>query len=297
MTTTAAVPRTGPCSSWIQADDILARPECQSIGEDDEGNDIPMDPAVAAMAAGWASEILYNLSGQQFTGACGPVTVRPVSRPVDQDTRGISGLGFSGSGGYLASWGSCTAFGSTSGAVSHYGCSRPPDIELGAYPVTQILLVKIDGVVIPPNEYYLQDYRKLIRSRVSASATPTERWGWPVCQLLDLPDTEVGTFSVEYMYGVPPPTSGVMAATVLGAQLALNASSAPNSLPTRITSISRQGVSMMVVDVMDFLKDGLTGLYEVDLFLRTVNPSGMKRKAIVFSPDMGAPKRMPPGFS
>lgn len=283
---TAVAPRTGPCSPWVTAADVVAQPGCAAI-----------DPGLAAKMATVASEMLYILSGQQFTGACGPVTVRPISRPTDQDTRGIAGLGFSGSGGYLASWGSCTAYGAQSGAINHFGCSNPPEVELGAYPITEIELVKIDGIVIPPNEYFIQDYRTLVRRRPSAGATPTERWGWPTCQLIDLPSTEVGTFSVTYLYGVAPPAGGALAAAVLAGELALDQTGKATRLPKRVTSLTRQGVAAMIVDPMDFLKAGLTGIYDVDLWLRTINPGGNRRKAIVFSPDMGRPRRMPAGTS
>ena len=59
---------------------------------------------------------------------------------------------------------------------------------------------------------------------------------------------------MSYWYGVPPPASGVMAATTLGVQLVLNAIGAPNSLPQRVTTVTRQGVTVAVVDVIDFLK-------------------------------------------
>jgi hypothetical protein len=42
---------------------------------------------------------------------------------------------------------------------------------------------------------------------------------------------------------------------------------------------------MTVVDSQDFLDQGKTGIYEIDLFLRSVNPSKATRKARVFNPD------------
>jgi hypothetical protein len=277
--TTAAL-RSGPCAPWITADNVLSQPGCGGL-----------DPTLAATMATVASETLYVLSGQQFTGACGPVTVRPISRPIDADTRFMANLvGM----GWLSSWGTCTAYGTPlTGGVAHYGCSNPPEIELGAYPITSIDLVKLDGIVIPPNEYYLQDHRSLVRLRPSAAATPTQRFGWPTCQLMDLPDTEIGTFAVTYHYGVPPPQSGILAASVLAGQLGLDQSGSDTRLPRRVTSISRQGMTAMIVDVMDFLKEGLTGIYEVDLFLHWANPSGSKMRSFVWSPDIGRPKRMP----
>ena len=197
-------------------------------------------------------------------------------------------------GGMITAGQAATAYGQPGGgAVNHFGTSKPSEVELGAYPVIEVESVKIDGVLIPPNEYQLQDRRTLVRMRPSISATPTERYGWPVNQLLDLPDTETGTFSVTYWYGVAPPQLGVNAAKTLAVQLTLNAINASNSLPQRVTSISRQGVSVAVVDVMDFLKDGLTGIYNCDLFIRWANPTGRRLPALAWSPDVGRPRRMP----
>ena len=282
MTTVA--PRTGPCSPWIDASDVIA--EVQGV------SNTPLEEQDARDIALSVSELLYRFSGNQFTGACGPEVVRPFARPNDADTRGLANL--LGSSGWLGSWGVCLSYGmAATGVASHYGCSQPSQIELGAYPVTEIVEVKIDGVVIPADEYYLEDFKILVRQRPTASSTPTERYGWPTCQNYGLPDTEPGTMSVAFMYGQPPPQSGVDAAKALAHQFALQRLGLPNQLPTRTTSVSRQGISMTVLDLMDFIEQGRTGIYAVDLFIRSVNPSGATRPALVWSPDTGRARRMP----
>jgi hypothetical protein len=275
-------PRSGPCSPWVSNEQLRTLPDLRDLEDE-----------YLSIAAEAASDTLYRLSGSQFTGEdCGPVTIRPLSRPVDADDR-TWGLGLSPLG-YFESWGSCSVGGySYSGVVDHWGCSNPPEIDLGAFPVTTVTEVKIDGVVIPSNEYQLQDFRRLTRMRPSAAATPTDRWGWPTCQQFDLPDTEENTFSVTYTYGQPPPALGVLAAKVLAKNFALSLHGDPNDLPIRMTSISREGISAMVTDSMDFLSKGQTGIYEVDLFLRTVNPSGQRRQTAVWSPDLGRARRNP----
>ena len=57
-------------------------------------------------------------------------------------------------------------------------------------------------------------------------------------------------------------------------------------LPDRVTSISRQGVSFTILDPQNFLKEGRTGLYNVDLFIKSVNPVNALKKAKIFSPDV-----------
>jgi hypothetical protein len=288
MSSTFDTPRLGPNVPWISASTVLVQEPLQ---------DLTVSVALATQMAVVASNICYRLSRRMFTGLAGPVTVRPLARPTDVDTRfGYWGGGGAG-GGYLNGGQFAGAYGQQSGGVNYFGSSKPSEVELGGFPIVQILAVKIDGVVIPPNEYYVQNRRVLVRARASASAEPTERWGWPMAQNLALPDTQENTFSVRYLYGVAPPEEGVLAATTLATQLVLNAIGEDNSLPQRVTSITRQGVSVAVVDVMDFFSRGLTGIWEVDAFIEAVNPTKAKLPGLAWSPDVGRPRRMPPSFS
>lgn len=292
---TASELRTGPCSPWCTAANIEKLPSVQRALKNTEkqGGVKPSEAELkefAEEAAGAATDILYELSGRQFSGECGPVKIRPVSRPSDIDTRTwgarLSPLG------WFSSWGMCSSFGSYSpGMVSHYGCSNPPEIQLGAYPVTEITEVKIDGVVIPAEEYELRDHRWLVRIRPTASFQPTERYGWPTCQVPDMPDTQPGTFSISYKYGVKPPASGVLAAKKLGEYLLLPRLGDTSRTPVRVTSFSRQGMSAQITDVMDILKSGSLGIWEVDSFLLAVNPKKLARQSLAWSPDIGRSRR------
>jgi hypothetical protein len=66
------------------------------------------------------------------------------------------------------------------------------------------------------------------------------------------------------------------------------------ALPQRITSVSRQGVSYTILDQQDFLDELRTGIYEIDLYLKTANPDKARRPAKVFSPDMPVARRYTP---
>lgn len=113
------------------------------------------------------------------------------------------------------------------------------------------------------------------------------------CQRLDLPDTEPGTFSVRFAFGTPPPPSGVQAAASLAAELALAWDNADSStrLPARVQTIVRQGESVTLIDPQDVLDKGRTGIPEVDLFLKAVNPAGLIGRSSAWSPDMGRARR------
>lgn len=293
-------PRSGPCSPWVGASVIERLPWVRDAAAKLTA-DQKLTPQelteICSTAALAASGGLYELSGRQYTGACGPITVRPVARPTDSDARAWVGLGQSGWSG--------TGVGSNyggiqPGVVSAYGKVDPPEVDLGVHPVTEIVQVKIDGLVIDPTEYEVRDHRKLVRLRPKADTVPIARYGWPTTQIPDLADTEPGTFSVTLRYGQPPPPLGLIAARKLAEYLAAPMLGDHKHYPQRVTSVQRQGVSSMVVDVMDVLKAKATGIYEVDLFLLTYNPNRQRRRSRVFSPDMGKARRtagvsLPPG--
>jgi hypothetical protein len=92
---------------------------------------------------------------------------------------------------------------------------------------------------------------------------------------------------VTYTYGTGPPALGRIAAKALADQYILAMSNSDECmLPQRVTQISRQGMSWTLLDPQDFLDKGRTGIYQVDLFLTTVNPDGARLRSRVFSPDI-----------
>lgn len=273
-------PLTGLAAPWSDAAALSRRPEIKNYNDDNPSSPIPQ--SILNDALRFASEILYALSGRQFTGLA-RTYVRPVARPGGWDARSWA----SASLGYWQSWGSnysSTGYGSVVGrALGRRDC--PDEIALN-YPIMRIETVTIDGVTIPADEYRVDDHRLLVRTRVSASSAPTERGGWPRTQTLDLPDTEPGTFAVTYWYGVGPPQSGVTACEVFAAELALDMIGADNRLPARIRELSRQGETIAVVDSLDALTKGWTGIPICDYFIASLNPGRLVRRGAVWSPDM-----------
>jgi hypothetical protein len=284
VTTPPAPPLVGPCAPWIDAAAVAAVPGCEDIDE-------PIRTAAAAAA----SDILWALSGRQFGGECTGY-VRPTARPDGWDHRSwaiASGYGWYGS------WGTCSyAYGLGSPAWAGHACRcAPAEVELGAYPVRSVSQVKIDGEVIPPDEYRVDNYRTLVRVKAHADDDASVRPGWPTCQRLDLPDTEEGTFSVTFVFGTAPPASGVQAAASLAAEFALlratDEDARETRLPARVRTLVRQGESITLLDAQDVLDKGRTGIPEVDLFLKSVNGAGLARRSRVWSPDLGSARRLP----
>lgn len=292
-----SAPRTSACQPWINGDDVaglitvqqainhaLALPDINFTNDD--------ALALCAEAADKATTILYERSGRIYTGFCGPVTIRPAARPTNADTLGWITRGWSYGG-----WGSASMMTlGLPGVVARYGQNQAPVITINNFPVRTIELVKIDGVVIPPNEYELRANQDLIRLLPTPSYNPTQRYGWPTSQRQDLPDTEQGTFSVTYTWGQDCGQLGRDAATALAEQLILPKLGVTTRFPTRTTAVNRQGVTAQVANVEDLLIKGMTGIFEVDLFLKTMNPNGLRRQAKVWSPDL-EPNRRQPGVT
>jgi hypothetical protein len=147
------------------------------------------------------------------------------------------------------------------------GMSPDSRIRLRGRPVTRIISMRNrNGDILDPSSYYLVDHSTI---HVKAG-TP-----WTPC------NTEI-----TYAYGVPVPVAGKMAARKLAIEFARLWSGDENcELPQRVTSVSRQGVSYTILDNQEFIEELRTGLYEIDLFLKVVNPDNARRKSKVFSVD------------
>ena len=102
-----------------------------------------------------------------------------------------------------------------------------------------------------------------------------------------------GGLEITYTYGQEPPVAGRMAALALARQFFLLWSGREEEcdLPDRVTAVTRQGVSWVLLDNQDFLDELKTGIYAVDLFLRSVNPDKARVKAKVFSVDLPRGRR------
>ena len=101
------------------------------------------------------------------------------------------------------------------------------------------------------------------------------------------------TIDVTYTYGTPIPTAGRMAARQLAIEFAkLWEGDDSCSLPERVTSITRQGITATIMDNQQFIQQLRTGVYAVDLFLKTVNPNSATNRARVFSPDIRTGRRV-----
>lgn len=210
----------------------------------------PTDP-VAEWAADAASRILYKLSGEKYAG-------------IESATEYYSLENLSS-----ANYGSQIMRGRIH-STSRRGTQGMNKLRLRHTPIVSVESVYIGNDLLPAEAYEVRNYAYLVRKN---------RMPWIADPLNEI--------KVTYTHGSPPPKAGVMAAIRLANEF-MWAENDPDrcSLPERISSsINRQGVSYTVLDPQDFLKEGKVGIYSIDLFLKSVNPSNAKKRPRVFSPD------------
>lgn len=201
-----------------------------------------------------ASDLLFALSGRRWTGA--GCTRAGVEVDLWPDVRPSAG--------------------DRARKDLAVGCGPRPDalsrILLPDYPVTDVTAVVQDGVALAAGNWRMVNGRWL--ERVDPATSLATVWS-------------ARTLTVDYTFGAATPDGGRYAAASYASQLLLSWSSSQGCrLPQRVQSISRQGVTLAVLDPFDFLDKGRTGLVEVDAWLATVNPAKAKRRASVWSPDV-----------
>lgn len=210
----------------------------------------PAEP-LAEDAASAASWILYRLSGQRYPG------IRYTTEWYGYD--------------HVNCW--CSSNPEADFSLRAHDIVTLPtqqtqtQLRLRHKPVQSIINVTDATGVLDESLFDLVNDAYLIKS---------DRSGWDFSSGIE----------VKYKYGTPPPPMGRNAAIRLGNELlSLYTNSSSCQLPERVTSVSRQGMSMTILDPQDFINEGRTGIYEIDMFLAVANPSGAKKRAKVFSPD------------
>lgn len=224
-----------------------------------------------------ASNILWSMSGRKFSGIT-RVTERYVSAYDPYLRTGASRLTYTpqlinGQVENVASGG----FGRYSNRdFLGDGTNALTRIRLRGRKVVEVHNMRDqDGHIIDPNTYFLGDHSTIY-------GTANAKWS--------------ATFAeVTYTYGSPPPSSGRAAARLLAMELVkLFEDDDSCALPQRVTSVVRQGVTYTVLDQQDFIDELRTGLYMVDLFLKSVNPDKARARSRVFTPDTPRARRITP---
>lgn len=215
-----------------------------------------------------AVAVLWSLSGRQF-GVC-PVIARPCRQPCN---------------GLLNEWGYGLPMGVPffpvwdGGNWRNISCNCGPKCSWVApnvvhlvssgQPIQDVTEVVIAGEVLPDDQYKLEGD---LLYRIGAD--------WPH-QDLTRPLDEPGTWSVTYTRGNPPPPGTAKLVGLLAQEFLAACSGGKCRLPRRVQSVSRQGVSYQMIDPTSILKEGKTGIPEIDLWLQAVNPHVIMQAPVV----------------
>lgn len=242
-------------------------------------------PTIQSNAQSWATEILDALTGRRFSQC--PINYRPCG------PRCITGFGYLAfpvgspqSGGGALPWmtpyvdaGIWRNCGCSGGCTCRAACEVPFPT-----PVAQVDQVTVDGVIVDPSAYRVDIFRGIpYLVRIDGEC-------WPQCQDMALDIDMVGSFNIVYRPGELLPVAGRIAAGMLACEFAKSCAGQDCALPAQLASLSRNGVEVQVVDPASLLEDGKTGIAQVDLWIRSVNPFGRMQRSRVRSPDLAGPR-------
>ena len=260
----------GPCDPW----ELL----CADFPEG-------TTPELEATAATIATEILWNRTKRQF-GTCS-VTLRPCRKECfpawpwipSNGWNDLSGASYPFPALVGGNWINIACGTCTSGC----SCSRVSEVRL-PYPVASITEVKVDGVVLAPTAYRVDNFNLLVR---------LDGEDWPRCNDLNLEDTEVGTWSVTAAYGQEVPELGKLAAGQLALEIAKRCVNASGCLipASSVQEVTRQGVKKVFFDANQAFKGGMIGMFYPDLFVKTYNPTNSS-PATIFNIDGPSHRRV-----
>lgn len=244
-------------------------------------------PELQTAAAEFAAVSIWAATGRRF-GACRR-TVRPCHRDMDQWGSG----GWYWSGGtwmpYIMDgvWRNCWC-------GDGNGCQRcrPRCQVYLTPPVSGIVEVRFSGTgVIDPATYRVDDYQWLVRQGPAVTGGGTTDC-WPTRNDYNFPVTgtlapaDNSAWEVTYLWGLPVPGVLQRAAGMYACEYAKSCLGQACGLPQRVTSISRQGVSVTLADVDQLLSNGLTGLVSVDSIIQRFNPYRLTSRMKIVSPDV-----------
>ena len=130
-------------------------------------------------------------------------------------------------------------------------------------PVSEVVSVTIDGEVLDPGAYRVDNYRYLVRQ---------DGGEWPYCQDMSVPAGGENTWSIVVKMGAPVPVGGRIAAGKMACELAKAACGDSGcALPQRWQTISRQGVTISAaIDLFEGLDEGKTGIWLIDSWVASV---------------------------
>lgn len=211
-----------------------------------------VDPTMSNNAQSAAQQLMWALSGRR---AGNFTTVNELYQPTRQSACMFP---------YKAADGQWR-----NGYAPGYG-SECCEFQIEQQPVQAVTAVRVEGVLLDAADYSLQGSTLL---RIGQC--------WPSGD-----ECQVAPISIDYTWGLPPTAFTLLACAELMCEFLAGWSGNICRLPSRVTSIARQGVTMELDSPTEWAAIGMTGLPTVDAWVRTVNPNGIVTRSRFYSPDL-----------
>lgn len=239
----------------------------------------PSNASTVAVAEAMAVQTLRALTGFKV-GGC-PVLLRPCALRCSPTTTLLAPVsGGRGGGGWTPYIMDGVWFnGCGCSSRDTCGCGHIEQITLPG-PVGDITEVLINGTVLPPTAYRVDNGTLLVR---------TDGGSWPLCQDMSAGPGEANTFAITYLQGAKVDGLGAAAAGALANEFAQALCGGGCALPPGVVSVVQSGTTMSIEP--GSFPGGLTGIFIVDAFVRYWNPFLHKAGPDVFSPDLPRGRR------
>lgn len=140
-------------------------------------------------------------------------------------------------------------------------------------PVGDITEVRVDGVVLAPTAYRVDNGNRLVRQ---------DGGSWPVCQDMSKPADDPGAFTVTYYRGAAPNEITRFAAGALAVEFYNACTNKKCRLPRGTVSVVRNGAT---IELQPNLIDSIASWIEVAPVIQMFNPNRLKSAPRVLSPD------------
>ena len=151
------------------------------------------------------------------------------------------------------------------------GCGVIRELILPDQEVSNVT-VRINGALLDRSAYRVDNGNRLVRM---------DGQDWPMCQDMNLPDGEDGTFSISYYVGLGPDDMLNYAAGLLAGEWYKACQGRDCRIPDTATRVVRQGISFEIPS----FDQGTSGIREVDNIIAMYNPFHLKVPSRVMSVD------------
>lgn len=232
-------------------------------------------PALKSAARDYAALILWAATGKQL-GLC-EISVRPCG----MEPCGGDQWNFWGTSWNAGTWTPYLFAGSWYNCRCPNVCCCEPRCQVRLMgDVAEIVEVTIGGIAVDPTTYRVDDGHWLVRLGGEC---------WPECSDLDN-DTGDNVFIVTYLRGSPVPPALLNAAATLADEWVRGCTGGDCRLSNRVTSISRSGIDISMMNPADLLDNNQTGLWEVDAVINALNPYQRKQRGRIYAPELNVPR-------